>query len=92
MSGLEFIIFLIITLSILAIIIVGSILLYRYQTNSLQIRLEKVRHEHEREDARIRTIAEYRSKILECIKSTKKEDYADKESYIHKIEEYLKTI
>lgn len=92
MGGLELIIFLIITVSILAIIIVGSILLYRHQTCFLQIRLEKARHEIEKENARSRIIAEYRSKILDCIKSTNKEDFADKESYIKRIEEYLKTI
>ena len=90
MDGLE----IIILVSILAIIIIiaGSILLYRYQTCSLQLTLEKARHEIEKENARNRIIAEYRSKILDCIKSTKTEDYADKESYIKRIEEYLKTI
>ena len=83
----------IILLIIIAVIcIIGSVLLYRQQTYSLQIRLEKARHDNERENSKQRTIAEYRSKILDCIKSTKKDEYADKQAYINKIEEYLKTI
>ena len=73
-------------------IIVGSVLLCRQQTHSFQIRLEKAHQDIERENARNRTIAEYRSKILDCIKSTKKDEYDDKQAYINKIEEYLKTI
>lgn len=83
---------LILVVSIPIIIIVGSIWQYRNQTCSLQIKLEKARHENERENSRNRIIAEYRAKILDCIKSTKEGDYADKEQYIKKIEEFLETI
>lgn len=92
MDNLTFIILLLVVVSILIIIIVGSILIYRYQTYSIQIKIENARHEIEKESANNRLVAEYRSKILDCIKSTKAEDYADKEKYINKIEEYLKTL
>ena len=83
---------LLLVVSILIIIIVGCILIYRYQTCSLQIKIEKARHENEKESAKNRLVAEYRSKMLDCIKSTKADDYADKERYINKIEEYLKAL
>ena len=92
MNCLKIFLLVIVIVSFLAIIIAGIVLLYRYQTCSIQARLEKARHENERENARNRIIAEYRSKILDCIKSTKKDDYANKDQYIKKIEEFLETI
>ena len=92
MDNLTFVILLLVVVCILIIIIVGSIWLYRNQTCSLQIKLEKARLEIEKESAKNRIIAEYRSKILDCIKSTKKDDYANKDQYIKKIEEFLETI
>ncbi len=92
MDNLTFVILLLVVVCILIIIIVGSILIYRSQTSSLQIKIEKARHEIEKEISKNSLVAEYRSKILDCIKSTKAEDYADKEKYINKIEEYLKTL
>lgn len=77
--------------SVITVVGVGCFMLCRYQSHKHQLENEKAKFINSQEEARLKRISEYKTKILDCVKSANKNDeYENKQEYITRLENFIK--